>query len=79
MPHPVFLLYLLVKNMVSCVQAALFLCNFEVRLRRKQQLGTGMCFNSYITYSNTGVLIMCSPFQRDRGQGFDCLLIFYSV
>lgn len=63
------------------MQAALFWgrVNFEVRLHRKQQLGTGMCFNSYITYSDTGVLIICSPFQCDRGQGFDCLPIFYSL
>lgn len=71
MPHPVFLLYVLVKNIVSCMQAVLFLgrVNFEMRLQRKQQLGAGMCFNSYITYFDTGVLITCSPFptsQRTR-------------
>lgn len=53
------------------MQAALFLgrVNFEMRLQRKQQLGAGMCFNSYITYFDTGVLITCSPFptsQRTR-------------
>jgi len=53
--------------------------DFEVRLHRKQQLGTGICFNFYITYSDTEVLTICSPSQCDRGQGFDCLPIFYSL
>lgn len=71
MPHPVFLLYVLVKNIVSCMQAALFLgrVNFEMRLQRKQQLGAGMCFNSYITYFDIGVLITCSPFPMSQRTG----------